>query len=166
MQDPREEQSRTEEHDAGAAALPAVSEPVPEHEAENPTGSDEPRDELHARVTQLESELNASRETVTALERRGRIDALLLDADTHDLDLARLLTERAVSEMDEPDVALAVEDLRRHKPFLFRHRPPMSRSMPPRLQDAPAPVEEAATRAAKSGHRRDLMQYLRLRSQS
>lgn len=141
----------------GAAASAAVS--GTEHETEH----DHKEDPLTHRVAELERELTQSRDTVTALERRQRIDALLVEADTHDVDLARLLTEQAVAQMDEPDLAEAVSDLRRHRPYLFRHRPPMPRSMPPRTDDLPAPVEQAARQAAESGHRRDLMQYLRLR---
>jgi len=125
------------------------------------------------RVTQLERELVALREqydqsqqTITALERRARIDALLTEADAIDLDTARLLTEVAVGAMDEPDVAAAVDDLRRHKPFLFhvRHDEPGIGVQSPRLpEEFGDPAELVAQQAQQTGDRRDLLRYLRLR---
>ena len=114
----------------------------------------------------LERELAEARATIAALERRQRIDDLLRDADTIDLDAARLLTELAVTQMDEPDVAAAVADLRRHKPYLFRPTPPTG-GMPARHDDAAVDhTDEAAREAATSGDRRDLLRYLRLKRSS
>ena len=139
-------------------------------------------DELTTRLTDLQRQLEESRQTVTALERRQKIDALLADSDAVDLDAARLLTEVAVGQMDEPDLAAAVEDLQRHKPWLFRSRPPEvsppergdsvignggggATAMGARLDD-PDPHHHAAAHAAATGNRRDLMDYLRQRRSS
>ena len=120
---------------------------------------------LQKKFAGLESDLATSRETVDQLERRHRIDALLTEADTVDLDAARLLTEIAVSEMDEPDVKLAVDDLRRHKPYLFRHDPADDASaMGPRHDHhGHDPAESAAEQATRTGDRRDLLRYLRMK---
>ncbi|MEO1235565.1 MAG: hypothetical protein AAFX76_02125 [Planctomycetota bacterium] len=119
--------------------------------------------ELHDRFGQLQRQLDESRQTIVALERRQKIDALLTDSDAIDLEAARLLTEVSVSQMDEPDVDAAVSELRRQKPYLFRRRSPRSGSaMAPRVE-TPAEEELAAERAAASGDRRDLLDYLRLR---
>lgn len=127
----------------------------------------------------LQRELDEARQTIAYLERRQSIDSLLRDADTIDLDAARLLTERVVSAMDEPDVAMAVEDLKRHKPYLFRQPPDPSAGLPqdftgggsgsgggsgvmgPRVESDPA--LDAADQAMRTGSRRDLLAYLRLR---
>ncbi len=123
--------------------------------------------DLTARFGALQQQLDDSQQTITALERRQKIDALLADSDAIDLDAARLLTEVAVSQMDEPDLALAIEDLQQAKPYLFRHRPPAgtpftATAMGPRLAEPP-PHAQAAQHAAATGNRRDLMDYLRLR---
>ena len=67
--------------------------------------------------------------------------------------------------MDEPDVRLAVEDLRRHKPYLFRHASPdEAGAMSPRRElDGHDPAEHAAEEAARTGDRRDLLRYLRMK---
>ena len=132
----------------------------------------EPAPDNTDRITTLEEELaelreryDQSQQTITALERRQRIDALLAESDPIDLDAARLLTEVAVSAMDEPDLASAVDDLRRHKPYLFRARqeePSVAQS--PRLPEEHGDPAHCAHEAAQqSGDRRDLLRYLRLR---
>jgi len=119
--------------------------------------------ELHDRLADLQSRFDDSQQTITSLERRQKIDALLTDSDAIDLEAARLLTEISVSQMDEPDVIAAVSDLRRQKPYLFRHRPSLTHSaMSPHI-DAPSTQQAAAERAVATGDRRDLLDYLRLR---
>lgn len=124
---------------------------------------------MQSRLVSLEQDLATSRETVDQLERRRQIDARLTEADAIDLEAARLLTEVAIQQMDEPDVKLAVDDLRRHKPYLFGHDGHDDpASMPPRHDhDGHDPAElaahHAAESAARTGDRRDLLRYLRLK---
>ena len=123
-------------------------------------------------LTGLQVQLQAAQErceqaelAIGSLERRQRIDALLAEADAIDIDAARLLTEAVVQSMDEPDVVEAVDDLRRHKPFLFH---PDScdaggLALAPRIEGLDDPLAQAAEQAQHSGDRRDLLRYLRLR---
>jgi len=124
------------------------------------------------RLTEMQSQLDEAQQrtqqaeqTVSALERRQRIDELLSEADAVDLDAARLLTEAAVQSMDEPDVAEAVDDLRRHKPYLFRSASEDAGglALAPRPDSVHDPLAQAAEQAQHSGDRRDLLAYLRLR---
>ncbi len=129
---------------------------------------------LRKRFGEMQAKLALSDEIIASLERRQKIDAQLAEADVSDLEVARLLTEAAVTAMDEPDVARAVTDLRRHKPYLFRSTRPasfaaggegegggvMSERYTPAADEAEA---DAAARAATTGDRRDLLHYLRLR---
>ncbi len=121
-------------------------------------------------LDQLRTELDQARATIAQLERRQKIDDLLRDADAVDLDATRLLTELAVGQMSEPDVAAAVADLKRHKPHLFHRADRAAHSggggggvMGARHDEPDAAADEAAQRAAATGHRRDLLRYLRLR---
>lgn len=117
------------------------------------------------RLQDLQVELEQARQTIDALDRRQRIDAMLADAEAVDLEVARLLTEAAVEVMDEPDVKLAIDELRRLKPYLFRRRADGgAASMPARQRGGGGHhADEAADRAASTGDRRDLLRYLRLR---
>ena len=122
--------------------------------------------DLERELGELRSAYDASQEAITALERRERIDALLTESDTVDLEAARLLTEVAVAGMDEPDVGAAVADLRRHKPYLFdRGGVGLPSAMGPREPEHnnPDPAADAADQARATGDRRDLLRYLRMR---
>lgn len=120
--------------------------------------------DLQRDLEQTRKRLGEADALITRLERRQRIDQLLAESEVVDLEAARLLTESAIEQMDEPDIDAAVDDLRRHKPYLF------GRSM---LSGTPTmgaggsvgtdTVGEAQSQAATSGHRRDLLRYLRLR---
>lgn len=121
-------------------------------------------EQMRRELEQTRQRLAETDAQVTRLERRQRIDQLLAESDTIDMQAARLLTESAIEAMDEPDVEAAVADLRRHKPYLF------GRSS---LAGAPTMgtdgvieadvVSTAQQEATTSGHRRDLLRYLRLR---
>jgi len=120
--------------------------------------------EFKERLENTRVELDQAEQTISCLERRQKIDALLADAEAVDLDVARLLTEAAVEIMDEADVQLAIDDLRRHKPYLFKSRGSDVVSMPARMRDrGDYQAGEAAERAAVTGDRQDLLRYLRLR---
>ncbi len=120
---------------------------------------------LHEELNATQAKLSEADQTIVGLERRQKVDALLTEADAIDLETARLLTEQAVSVMDQADIDLAVRDLRRHKPYLFRHRPMhgISAMAPSIDHQGHDPAEQAAEQATKTGDRRDLLRYLRLR---
>lgn len=112
----------------------------------------------------LQSELDETRAALDQAERRHRMDALLIESEVVDLEAARLLTELAVGQMDEPDIDLAVSELRERKPYLFARAPVAGGAMSPRSATRPADSREAlATAAATSGDRRTLLKYLRAR---
>lgn len=121
--------------------------------------------QLKGSLEELRGELTQSQQALARLERKQRIESELAEEETLDVEAARLLTEAAVQQMREPDVRLAVEDLKRHKPWLFRQRQAAgARAMPARQQRMDKPqVEQAAEQAASTGDRRDLLRYLRLR---
>ena len=120
--------------------------------------------QLREDLTKLENDLNESQETADYLERQQRISELLAEEDVVDLGAARLLTEVAIAEMEKPDVRMAVEDLRKSKPYLFRRRSGRASHMPARDGvDESGGAASAAEIAAGSGSRSDLLRYLRLR---
>ncbi len=86
------------------------------------------RDAAIARVEEelagLRAALAACRAALDQAERRHEIELALLRADALDMETARVMTEALVAQSPTPDVARAVEDLRRRKPFLFRAKRP------------------------------------------
>jgi hypothetical protein len=125
-------------------------------------------EDLNEELQALQAKLNEAGQTITVLERRQQMDALLTESDSVDLEAARLLTEHAVELMEEPDIKLAIEDLKRSKPYLFRRRAQRgATSMPPSVgHEGQDPADLAADQAIQSGDRRDLLRYLRLRRQT
>lgn len=120
--------------------------------------------DLKGEIQDTRVELEQARQSILQLERRQKIDELLVDSEVVDLEVARLLTEVAVEMMDEPDVKMAIDDLKRHKPYLFTTRGTEGSFMAARLRGSSHhEVEQAAGCAAISGDRRDLLRYLRLR---
>lgn len=124
----------------------------------------------HDRIEELETELARAQETVAMTERRAMIERELTSAQAIDLETAHLLTEAAISEMDEPDVAIAVRELRARKPFLFvcddpAHRGRGSGAMSAfeRGTRSEDDLGDLAQSARSSGDRNELLRYLRAR---
>ncbi|MBI1373915.1 MAG: hypothetical protein GC159_14425 [Phycisphaera sp.] len=119
---------------------------------------------LQSALDEARASLDETREQLDAAERRRRIDAMLIESEAIDLEAARLLTEAAVAEMDEADVAEAVTELKRRRPYLFRRGARAGGgTMSPRPRRGGADVADAAEAAATTGDRRELLRYLRLR---
>ncbi|MDX2116298.1 MAG: hypothetical protein SFZ24_11865 [Planctomycetota bacterium] len=148
--------------DQAAAALSAI-EPLEGPEALATASAR--AEALAARVAELERTLAETREALDSAERRHRIDLALIEAQTVDLESARLLTEMTVSAMPEPDVERAVAELRARKPFLFRQsrRHPGAAVVASAREPGPDAVERAADEAARTGDRGALLRYLRAR---
>ncbi|MCC6660860.1 MAG: hypothetical protein IT437_08240 [Phycisphaerales bacterium] len=125
--------------------------------------------EAERRITEMEAQLAAAardteraRAALDAAERRRQIDRELTASETVDLETAALLTEAAVAAMSAPDVAAAVADLRRRKPFLFR-TPHRAGAMSGAVRSHADPLGDAATEARATGDRAALLRYLRMK---
>lgn len=120
--------------------------------------------QLETRLEELTSTLSQTREALDASERQRAIDVALASSEVIDIEAARLLTDAALAQMKEPDVAKAIADLKKRKPFLFRpaRKPPSS--MSPAGKPAPRnELEEIAEQARQTGDKRALLHYLRAR---
>ncbi len=118
--------------------------------------------ELETKLKAAEAELGRARAELTATERRHALQRELVQAGALDLDVAAFLAEAAVAGQEKPDIAGAIADVRRRKPYLFRAAP-RSGVMGPGGAEPPAPLEDAAAAARTTGDRRALLRYLRLR---
>ena len=119
------------------------------------------RDEANMHMTQLENRMAAER----LLSQRGTVDV-----ETASLLLARRIDLN--EDIQPQEISKAVEELLLDKPFLRGSQTEASSPMPP-LTSAPrnsqgsqeASLASAAQRAAASGNRKDIAEYLRLRRQ-
>jgi len=156
------ESQKEEEKRDGSERLVPVSEAI--RYRRRAQAAEQGANDLKGEVQDARVELEQARQSIIQLERRQKIDELLIDSEVVDLEVARLLTEVAVEMMDEPDVKMTIDDLKRHKPYLFKTRGSDGSFMAARLRESSHhETEQAAGRAAISGDRRDLLRYLRLR---
>ncbi len=117
-------------------------------------------------IVELKAALTQREEEIARLNRRIDVDRALRDAGAVDVEVASLLVEQALIGSAERDVGDVVAEIQRRKPFLFAPSLPRLRGAAQSPQPAEAPprqLERAATDAARSGHRTDLLKYLRLR---
>ncbi len=123
---------------------------------------------LHERISALEAQLSTAHEALDSSERQRSIDLALVDADAIDVETARLLTEMAVLQMEEPDVLLAVNELKESKPFLFKRQrysgvSAMGVGSGGGREGSACAIEDAAEAAMVTGDRASLLAYLRMR---
>lgn len=122
-----------------------------------------------ARVGELEGELSSANDAVVSTQRRGDIERELTAARAVDLETACLLTEVTIEGMDEPDVAVAVRELKSRKPFLFScatHGAGSSgggAAMSSQVGSGGNGLGKMASSARSSGDRNELLRYLRAR---
>ena len=178
MNDPEHDQTEVNE-----ASTDGAEQTVEELSAANNTGKLVPvaeakRYRKRAQVAEKtlaerEEELAAKNTLVTQqqdqiekLQRCQTINQLLIDAGVLDLETSRLFIEVMLGDMEDPDPATAVADLKRRKPILFRQSTNDSVALSPRVNPDPPRerrLHEAAAEASATGHRHDLLRYLRLR---
>lgn len=126
-------------------------------------------EELKRALAGALGDLEAAREALDASERKRQIECCLAEAGAVDVAAARLLTEAAVEGMEEPDVALAIGDLKRTRGWLFRRDGAgMTGGGSSVMSGRPAErwgaaMEDAAEEAAVTGDRGALLRYLRLK---
>lgn len=149
--------------DAGADAPPVNDETRWRQRA---MAAEAAADELRASLEQARAQIAEAHEALDSCETKRAIDAALFETDALDLETARLMTEAAVAQMPERDVAAAIDELRRSKPFLFRSAPPgAALSTQSARTNAAAAIDlsGALEEAAVTGDRAALLRYLRLK---
>ncbi len=185
------ESPKTSESIHGSTQPPVISPSSPVSEAKRyrkrAQAAEREVEELKKNLADREKVHAEQEQKIASLEQRQKLDELLHAAGTLDIEAARQLAQAALQQMPNPDgaeaLAEAVNDLRRHKPYLFqtaagsRRTRPASGAMSAR--EAPGAgsgaggasatdsrsvaMNHAATDALQTGHRTDLLRYLRLR---
>lgn len=129
--------------------------------------------QLQSRSEELgtaEAQRDEARQQLVMADNRLAVERLLSQAGVVDVEAASLLLSRRLDlaeEIESDAISRAVEKLLLDKPFL-RSAPPAG--LPPRSSSAKssaaslsARLAQTAERAARSGDRRDVAEYLRLR---
>jgi hypothetical protein len=116
-------------------------------------------------------QVGALKERVAQLEAERMLAMKLSAAGAKDMEAAVLLGMARLTAKDGADVDDVVEEMRKEKGYLFsqseerreKELPRRSGGERQRKQDGANALERAAKRAASSGSRTDLQEYLRLR---
>lgn len=192
QKDPREPQQGEQEEQQHDTAAPTAPEPaddvqateeanaaanerlVPVSEAKRyrkrAQAAEAMLDEARAQLARNEEQIRESETMVEALEQRMTIDALLVEHESVDLEAARLLVEQALANGAAEDAESAVAAVVRRKPMLFRRRKAEAVTQAARDLNGHAPHQDELVRAgsvaSETGHRHDVLRYLRLRRRS
>ena len=123
-------------------------------------------------IAQAEAQRDEARQQIVEMHNRILAQRLMGQSGVIDLEAACTLLQGRLDlgeELDEQAIAQGVEGLLLDKPFLRASSPPL----PPATASArmapgagAAQLAQAADRAARSGGRKDVANYLRLRRQS
>ncbi len=123
---------------------------------------------LKEEVAKAKSQNEKLCEKVGRIELENELVTKLISAGVSDLEAAVSVAKSRIEERGDSDMDEVVEQLRREKQYLFSdaglHLSPSKTSgVKQKNTSGQSIVERAAQRAARSGHRGDLLEYLKLR---
>jgi len=119
--------------------------------------------ELEALAAELARKLEMAQSESAAAERKRQVEKALSDTGAIDLETASMLLEGALGGAGTPDIAGAVADLRRRKPFLFGAGARASAMSGLASAPAESSLSTIADEARATGDRHALLRYLRLK---
>ncbi|KAA0215522.1 MAG: hypothetical protein DYG94_07440 [Leptolyngbya sp. PLA3] len=119
--------------------------------------------ELEARIAQIEQEMEELRTTSVQQQRNRDMALELALAEAIDAETASLLVERVMAGDESLDVAAAVAEVKRTKPFLFRGPARRSVMSGQPISEGRDVLSGLADEAKASGDRAALLRYLRAR---
>lgn len=123
---------------------------------------------LEEEVAKAKSQNEQLCEKVGRIELENRLVTKLISAGVSDLEAAVSIAKARIDGRDDADVDDVVEQLRREKQYLFLSSdlpasPSRTSGVKQKNSGGQGIIERAAQRAARSGHRGDLLEYLKLR---
>ena len=130
----------------------------------------EKRSEILAeQLAQAKSENSQISEQLRVIQAEQQLMCKLAAAGTRDLEAAVLVAKERMRGSDDADLDGVVEQLKKEKQYLFESRAnelvtaKKTASVKERVQTSRGVLEKAAERAAETGNRADLQEYLKLR---
>ena len=124
-------------------------------------------------LAKAEAERDEARTQLTVTDNRHTAERMLIEVGVVDIEAASALLSKRVDfaeELDKETLASGVQELLLDKPFLQPTPegglPPKTASARPARTTGAGQLARAAQRAAESGNRKDVAEYLRLRRQT
>lgn len=123
---------------------------------------------LGEQLAQAKTETSKMAEQLKGVQIEQELMRKLSAAGTVDLEAAVLLAKAKAEAQDSVDLDIVIEQLRKEKQYLFVSRGggatvQRTAGAKDRIQNTQAVVEKAAKKAATTGNRIDLQEYLKLR---
>jgi hypothetical protein len=124
---------------------------------------------LTRELQQAQSQANEAVEQLHAARLEQELARKLIVAGTVDVEASVLMAKARLEAEPESDVDSVIEQLKKEKPHLFAvqdgYASAAKKTSPAkdRMQNSQTVLERAAKKAAETGSRRDLEEYLRLR---
>ena len=125
-------------------------------------------EELTEQLSQSQSNATTLSEQLNNVRTEQKLTQKLITAGTVDIESALLLAKARMNEQEDVDVDDLIEQLKSEKQYLFKNSRENVTSMKTsgakdRTSDTQAVLAKAATKAATTGSRRDLQEYLKTR---
>ena len=125
-------------------------------------------EDLGEQLAQVQVEREQISKQLSNLQTEQKLMNKLIAAGTIDVESAVLIAKERLQSQKDTDADEVVGQLRKEKPFLFGNSTPVVTAQKnsgarERLGSTQAVLERAAKKAATTGNRRDLHEYLKLR---
>ncbi len=119
-------------------------------------------------LAQAKSQATETTEQLRSIQVEQKLTRKLAAAGTVDLETAVLIAKARIEGLDDADLDGVIEQLRKEKQYLFVSNTlgvtaKKTAGAKDRIQDSQTILERAAKKAATTGNRTDLQEYLKLR---
>jgi len=125
-------------------------------------------EELAEQLAAVKSQASKMAEELDIIRSEGELTRRLAGSGAVDLEAAILIAKARMADQPEADMDGVIEQLKREKQYLFARNggaagAKKTSGARQRVQDGQAALERAAKKAATTGNRGDLQEYLKLR---
>ncbi len=164
--------SETEAESSGTAGADSSGKLVPLTESiryrRRAQSAEKKNEELSAELEQTKAELSEAAEELASIKTEQELTRKLSAAGASDLEAAVLLAKSRLEGSDSKDVDNCIEQLKKEKQYLFGRAGTTNLTVKKtsgvkNRAVGQSVLEQAAKKAAGSGDRRDLQEYLKLR---
>jgi hypothetical protein len=123
---------------------------------------------LAKELSQTKAEISEMSEELSNIQVEQKLTRRLAAAGAVDLETAVLIAKAKIDAQDDADLDVVIEQLKKEKQYLFTGTntavaAKKTAGAKDRLQNSQTILERAAKKAATTGNRTDLQEYLRLR---
>ena len=160
-------QGAEEEQDKGEARFVSVSEAI--RYRKRAQGAEKRGEELEAELAEAKGRVEKLTEEVDSIRLEQKLMHKLSAAGVNDIEAAVLLAKNRIEKTTDEGIEEAIEKLKKEKQYLFAKSAAAGAAVrgtagtKEKVSSGQTLLERAAHRAAETGDRKDLQEYLRVR---